>query len=149
MSRRIQLSLQSWSWILTAAVFLLFFLAGMSTRWITGSAPSSVSDNASQAATGRDREPADDPSTPRDGNALAPQSSPEQRDRFADCALANFYATHPDLAMKVPPVLEAVLRIKLANLTQSRIEAGDHAVASRLASCLQPGQRVASAAAAE
>ncbi len=146
--RPIQLSMQSWSWILTAAVFLLFFLAGMTTRWLS-------QDKGAGGAQASARPDEDSRKTQKDGHegmsnqadswlsSTAQNSESMVRERLADCALASFYAVHPDLRDRLPAVLEEALRVKLANLARIRIESGDGAVAARLASCLQPGERVA------
>lgn len=57
------------------------------------------------------------------------------------CALAEFYNDHPNMRGRIPLLVEAVLRIKLADLLKQRLDARAVVPHSRVQSCLSKSRR--------
>jgi hypothetical protein len=52
------------------------------------------------------------------------------------CAMAEFYNDHPSMRGRIPVLVEAVLRIKLANLLKQRLDTRSVAPRSQVRNCL-------------
>ena len=80
--------------------------------------------------------PAADIATPDLERLHREQAKTSRSPCLGHCAMAEFYNDHPDMRGRIPLLVEAVLRIKLANLLKQRLDAQGVAPRSQVHTCL-------------